>query len=174
MRGFLFVLTVSVFVPFAILTAQQNPLQPGSRVRITAPDCGLNQQTGMLDPSLGDTLVLAYGASNARCLRSNVTRLEVSRGRRSKWVTGLGLGLLGGALVGAAVGPTLNHPEDGLTAADWAAVGVLLGAPTGMVLGTLIGASIKRDRWEEVPLDRLRVSFAPKRDGFAFGMSVAF
>ena len=36
-------------------------------------------------------------------------------------------------------------------------------------------ASIKTDRWEEVPLDRLRVSFAPQRDArFALGFSVSF
>ena len=82
--------------------------------------------------------------------------------------------MLGGALAGAAVGPTLNDPEDGLTAANWATVGAVLGVPTGMLLGTLIGASIKRDRWEEVPLDRLRMSFVPQRDGFAFGLKIEF
>jgi hypothetical protein len=38
-----------------------------------------------------------------------------------------------------------------------------------------VGALIKTDRWEEVPLDRLRVSFAPKRDGrFTVGFRIAF
>jgi len=42
------------------------------------------------------------------------------------------------------------------------------------VVGAITGAFIKTDRWEEVPLDRLQVSFAPQRDGFAVGLSVAF
>jgi len=34
---------------------------------------------------------------------------------------------------------------------------------------------IKIDRWEEVPLDQLRVSFVPQLDGrFGFGLSVRF
>jgi len=42
-------------------------------------------------------------------------------------------------------------------------------------LGAVIGALIKTDRWEEVPLDALRVSFVPQRDGrFGLGMSVRF
>jgi hypothetical protein len=44
------------------------------------------------------------------------------------------------------------------------------------LLGVIIGGFIwKTDRWEEVPLDRLRVSFGPQRDGrFGFGASVRF
>jgi len=33
---------------------------------------------------------------------------------------------------------------------------------------------MKTDRWEEVPLDQLRVSFMPRRDGFVLGFTVAF
>jgi hypothetical protein len=39
----------------------------------------------------------------------------------------------------------------------------------------MVGGSIKTDRWREVPLDRLRVGFAPQRDGrFGLGASVRF
>ena len=48
-----------------------------------------------------------------------------------------------------------------------------IGSGVGLGVGTILGAP-SRDRWEEVPLDRLRVSFAPKRDGFEVGLSVAF
>ena len=45
----------------------------------------------------------------------------------------------------------------------------------GVVFGALIGASSQTDRWEEVPLDRVRVSLGPQRDGrFGFGASVRF
>ena len=50
----------------------------------------------------------------------------------------------------------------------------LVGAAGGIV-GVIIGYGIKTDRWEEVPLDQLRVSLAPQRDGgFALGFSVRF
>jgi hypothetical protein len=54
-------------------------------------------------------------------------------------------------------------------------VGAIVVAVPSAFVGGIIGAFIKTDRWEEVPLDRLRVSFAPQRDGrFALGLSVAF
>ncbi len=49
-----------------------------------------------------------------------------------------------------------------------------MGAVAFGVVGAVVGGMIKTDRWEEVLLDRLRVSFVPKGDGFALGFSVAF
>jgi len=41
--------------------------------------------------------------------------------------------------------------------------------------GGIVGYFIKTDRWEEIPLERLRVSLTPQRDGgFALGFSVRF
>ncbi len=60
---------------------------------------------------------------------------------------------------------------------DWGKAGstAALGGVIGAAIGGGIGGSIKTDRWEEVPLDRLGVTLAPQRDGrFAFGLSVAF
>ena len=55
----------------------------------------------------------------------------------------------------------------------------LIGMLTGVLVlggtGELIGNSIKTDRWQAVPLDNVRVSFVPQRDGrFTLGMSVRF
>ena len=50
--------------------------------------------------------------------------------------------------------------------------GAVIGGGTGLVGGIVMGALSKTDCWEEVPQDRLRVSFAPQRDGFALGLSV--
>jgi hypothetical protein len=51
----------------------------------------------------------------------------------------------------------------------------LLGAVLGGTLGAALGAVVRRERLEEVPLDRLHASFVPQRDGrLAFGTSVAF
>jgi len=51
------------------------------------------------------------------------------------------------------------------------AAGALLGTVTGLVVGTITSG----ERWEEVPLDQLQVSFVPQRDGrFALGLSVRF
>lgn len=71
----------------------------------------------------------------------------------------------------------------GLTAAEsWdvggeaaaAALAGLIGVP-GAFVGLAVGASTKKERWESVPLDRLRVSMVPRRDGgLAIRVSLAF
>ncbi len=49
----------------------------------------------------------------------------------------------------------------------------LIVSAIGAVAGGIVGYFIKTDRWEEIPLERLRVSLAPQRDGgFALGFSV--
>ena len=63
-----------------------------------------------------------------------------------------------------------------MVSAEGAVAGAAVGiGAVGAVVGALAGAFTKTDRWEEVPLDRLRVSFVPQRDGgFGVGLSVSF
>ena len=51
---------------------------------------------------------------------------------------------------------------------------LITGAIVGLA-GAITGYFIKTDLWEEVPLERLRVSLTPQRDGgFVLGFSVGF
>jgi len=51
----------------------------------------------------------------------------------------------------------------------------LIVSAIGAVAGGIVGYFIKTDRWEEIPLEGLRVSLAPQPDGgFALGFSVRF
>jgi hypothetical protein len=103
---------------------------------------------------------------------SSLTRLEVSRGRESKARTGGIVGLIGGAVAGAVIciaskcsltSQSVEPLEDeGLNSIALAAA---LGGVAGYGVGVLIGSTIKVDRWEEVPLDRLRVTLLPQRRG---------
>ena len=53
--------------------------------------------------------------------------------------------------------------------------GGVIGGLGGLVTGAFIGLAIETDRWQEVPLNHVRVSFAPQRDGrFGLGLSVRF
>jgi len=76
--------------------AAQEPLQPGTRVRVTAPDCGLRGQATRLEALRADTLVL----DTSECPLASVTRLDVSRGRKSNGRKGAGIGFLTGAVTG--------------------------------------------------------------------------
>jgi hypothetical protein len=182
MRGFTVLLVVSLFVIPSVLSAQQQPpIEPGARVRVTAPDCGLEQQAGTLEPSRGDSLVLG----TMKCPLSSVTRLDMSRGQRRNTVKGVELGLFVGSVTGGVVGALTYDTES----CNWQAIcastvgggtqrtliGVGIGAGIGVAAGAIVGALIKIERWEEVPLDPLRVSFAPQREGqIAFRLSVSF
>jgi len=102
-----------------------------------------------------------------------VIRLEVFDGTRSNWLPGMGIGFLAGAAIGATAGGFWRS-----CTIEWGslctATGAVTGATLGLIAGLTIGAAITTDRWEEVPLDRLRMSLTPRRDGFALGLSVRF
>ncbi|NIM48165.1 MAG: hypothetical protein GTN78_20805 [Gemmatimonadales bacterium] len=180
MRTRIYLPAVLLVVPFATAVAQQQPppLEPGQRVRVTVPTRDMNKHVETFRRLRGDTLVL----ESMRCPLSDVTRLEVHRGEKSK----AGKGALFGGLVGAGLGVVAsvvwaahdcefidNVGCEGEEVAVMAGGTAILGA-AGALLGAGVGALIQTDRWEEVPLDRLRVSLVPQRDGFGIGASISF
>ena len=183
MRYFTFVLTASVLVPLNGLIAQQPPVQIGQRARIhyncsarvllsgqTRTVC--RTETGRLVSIRSDTLQLEQDRPDSLLTLPLplVDRVDIWN-RRSHGGAGIGVGFLLGALSGAALGAASESNDDwqGLAAL----VGAGVGALSGMLVGGIAGSLIKTSQWEEVPLDELRVSFAPQRHGhFAFGVSL--
>ena len=101
-----------------------------------------------------------------------------------------GIGLLVGAASGALAGPYVLSsacitPEKDLDA-QWQCFDDLVDGEArlkatvlfgiaGTAIGAVVGAIVGRERWEKVAQDRVRVSFAPQRDGsFALRTSVRF
>jgi hypothetical protein len=102
---------------------------------------------------------------------ASIDRLEVARGQRSA--------AREGALIGGAIGATLG----GLAAAFFSALACDIpgggcessvepylvlaggGAAAGAGLGALAGLTVRKERWEPVRLDRVRVGIAPARGG---------
>jgi hypothetical protein len=207
-------LTTALLVagPVAAATAQQETLEPGARVRVTAVGYGLGAKVPALlidvEGDGADTLVLrpdpmgaeselrlpwevpdmiGSGTREVRVPVAFVEKLELFRGRGTSGArvakTAV-LGAAGGAMIGLVIRFLSSLPplcieflESGVCVseepqpASWGIVA--LGATGGAVVGGLYGLTPK-DRWEEVPLDQLRVSFVPGRDGFAVSISVAF
>ncbi len=169
-RSITFVL-ICIFGGAPTEISAQEPLASGSRVRVTAPDCALRGEAATFRVLRADTLVL----ETTECPLASVTRLDVSRGRKS-WVgLGIFIGVSAGALGAVVYCKTLDVSgckffDDDLTPAIAIGFGAL-----GGLAGGIAGYFIKTDRWEEVPLERLQVSLAPQRDGrFALGFSVRF
>ena len=111
--------------------------------------------------------VVSVAWSDVRSLRA---RTEVGRWKLGLAVGG-GLGLVGGLAVYAGECFSILGTPD-----DCGSVGLtVLTTVGGALVGALIGSAIRRSRWEVVPLERLRVSLAPQREGrFALGFSVSF
>ena len=165
---------ICIFVGTPTEMAAQEPLASGSRVRVTAPECELRGQAATFRALRADTLVLG----TAECPLASVTRLDVSGGQKSHALLGAGIGFAAGALVGLvhcsgdaggfSDAGTCDLADDDLTL--WVA---FVSGAIGGLAGGIVGKWIKTDRWEEVPLEQLRVSPQPD-GGFALGFSVRF
>jgi len=104
-----------------------------------------------------------------------VRRIEVVQDYKRRWLSGMGIGALTGATLGIVIGVAATDYEPSAWLPDMApAYGIAIGAPVGFIVGAIIGSFIRDEEWEQIPLDGLRVSFTPKRDGFTLGLSVSF
>jgi hypothetical protein len=178
MRTVILALALSVLVSNADLGAQATPpLEPGSRIRVRAPDAGANKLVGAYLGTVADTLrVQMEELSSVRSIPfSSVVALEASRGRKSNALKGMGLGFVGGAGAGLVVGLAVDRGDDDASRLQLIGLGAGFFGACGAVVGLLTGAMITSERWEEVPLERVRASFAPQHDGRRrIGLSVAF
>ncbi len=161
---------VLAVAPLTRVTAQEPPpVKVGDRVRVTAPD--INKYDGTLQAMRGDALTV----DTLRIAVASVMRLDVYRGRKSNVGKGVLLGGIPSGILLGIYGGALCADETWCEVAAGFALGFGVGFAGGALIGGVIGAIIKSDRWEEVPLDQLRVSFAPQRDGrFSLGFNVAF
>ena len=141
---------------------------PGDRVRIWTAD---RRAIGFLIALTEDTLVIAEQEDRHTVLHTyrtgTVRSFEVSRGRHGHPVTGIFVGALFGAAAGLAIGDAVCASD------DWCfgpLVGLIVGPPSGALLGGITGALIRTDRWVTVSGRRMTVSIAPTGRGVAIGV----
>ncbi len=172
------VVAFALAAPVNLFAQQQAPVAPGDRVRVTAPTLAPKRLVGTVVEMGADTCLLAlegHAAPVALPLAS-VTIVEVSRGMKSNVVKGA---LIGGAVSGGIVlglGLAAQGDDSGwfeVTAGDVAIATAVFGA-VGAVIGGIIGAASSGERWQEVPLDRLRVGVMPAENGLSVGVGVSF
>ncbi len=200
MRNITLLVVVLAVTPFISVTAQQRlPVKPGDRVQVTH-ECSTSVRRGQtrtrcrkdratLVTATADSLVLGVDEQGTQLAIpvASVTRLEMSRGWKRHTDEGIVYGLVLGLVAGGFVGALTYEPpppckglfcdlgDVDLGGVERVALGAVIGIFIGGVWGALVGTANKTERWEEVPLDQLRVSFAPQRDGrFGLGLSVRF
>ncbi len=196
MRHAKILVAILAFTPLASATAQ---VRPGERVRVTdLPICPVDLCVGTRPVRLRTGVFVAYDRDTLMLLGgprsdplavplTSIMKLEVHRGQQPRGHTALRAvgGLVSGAALGAAIVAGLGvfiqatfNPFDKDFSELELEKDVLQAAVVGGALGMIGGILMARtvvDRWEEVPLDRLRVSLGPQRDGrFGVGALVRF
>jgi len=192
MRPGSFVAAIFLLAPCVTLIAeaQARSPQPGTRLRLTFP-CELNGQPSAGEKRTGcrsegrfvrlqaDTITLAVAESTASYGVNAVSRVEVSRGHRSHWLSGAGAGFLVGAGVAFVLlitgGSTSlcdqSANQDAIGSGECLGLAALEGV-AGAGLGAIIGGLVRTERWQDVPFERLRVSLWPQA-GSKLGLAVA-
>ncbi len=107
--------------------------------------------------------------------RSEIFRVWVDDGRSRSTLTGLGLGFLAGAALGAAVGAIAYQRPDCqdnpfCERSSWALAGGAVGGACGLLVGGIAGSMTWHERWRPVELPAA-VSVAPAGRG-RFGLAV--
>jgi len=174
-------LVVPLVLAAAPLAGQQAPaLEPGARIRVTVDGAGPHVQVGVYQGVRDTILVLQAGSAPISIPLGRLRQVEVSRGRKGHWRAGAGVGFLVG--VGAAVafeaGSGSTAPCDQEQNQDAMSSGECLGiAAAGVALstglGALVGGLVRTERWQEVPVEGLRLTMVP-RPGRRLGLGIAF
>jgi hypothetical protein len=167
--GYVRLVMAVLLFPLARLKAQDAPaLEPGVRVRVsTAPRTSrANWTVGTVIAVTGDRLAIRtqqHSGSTIDIARSSVTQLEVSRGQHSRALTGLGLGFL----IGAGVGAVIGVGGEDLAPTDGKLIGAGLGAVGGALVGLVVGSSSTSERWQKIS-----VTLSGMRGAQGFGSSI--
>jgi hypothetical protein len=137
---------------------EASPVLLDSRVRVTMRSAPGLAAVGTLDAWDRRSLELAGSDSVPRTIPlSDVVRLEVSRGKKGHALTGLAIGATAGVAAGVVTMAFAfsNGDEGDMFYEDrWAIAAVITAVTTvaGAGLGALVGALIKTEKWEDVPL----------------------
>jgi hypothetical protein len=101
--------------------------------------------------------------------RSRISKLEVTRGRRSRW----GIGVVIGA--GAGLGVVASNPPSSADRFQVNGGAVAVSGAIGAASGALVGAVLRTDRWTTVPGGTMTLSIRPASGrGVALAMRVSF
>jgi hypothetical protein len=133
----------------------------GSRVRITAPGRDLDKAVGTVRETTRDAIVVHFRRMPGdTLLRSDITAIDVSVGRKRRTLRGAGVG----ALVGVGVGALIGFADGGdilLSAQEKAAVGAIVLGVVGSALGLIIGSAVRTDVWAPLIPDGLEPVVLP-------------
>lgn len=140
--------------PLRDLAAQDTTLAPGARLRVTSGHRVPYIETGRYYALTDTNLVLSRDTILLPLPLADISRVEVSRGRKPGMVGGV-VGLLLGAAAGGVIACTANRDDYGVFCGGQDDTKLVIGAAIGGAAGAALGALIfRRERWAEVDLRR--------------------
>ena len=154
-----------VLLPLFVLISTSTPVfadspVPGKRFRISYLDYHRSRQiTGdIVRVETSVVTIRSEGDSATTSIeRRDINRVERHVGTRSHWAMGMGIGCAAGLVVGVIAAAAEENSSSIVGDDATLFAGMVLGAG----LGTLVGAAIRTDQWESVPLSDLRVGLVP-------------
>lgn len=174
-----FVLVACAVVVAPAVEAQNQAVAPGARVRVTAPAKGLERHVTTVENVRGDSIVVGFGGGWQTIALRDMTSLDVSMGRESRFFADAGIGLAVGVLAGGLVG-AVGYQEctDCILApanrAQSAALGAILAGTVGLVAGAIVGVFHRPDRWRRYELPIKSTIARLPSGGIGLGISRAF
>jgi hypothetical protein len=126
---------------------------PGDRIRVAPLKAPNRKDSAIYHSHSSDAIIMTLEKSGKRVKvpLAAIASLEVCwETRRNGWA-GAGIGFVVGTLAGGAIG-SASGASDPWFGELHTLAGLAIGAPAGLVLGTVIGLQIKTEKWEEVPL----------------------
>ena len=164
---------ILVALPGPRVAGQEVPhVALGDRVRLSAPAIAPDPIVGTVISRGADTLTLAVvdRETPLGVPLGGVQSLDVSRGKHSHALAGLGIGVGFGLILGAIEGA---NSQDNYLCSD-SGTCAAFGAVSWGLTGLLIGALVRSEQWERVPLGRMSVRSANAGRGVALGVAVSF
>lgn len=140
--------------PPTVLVAQDTFVAPGARLRVTSEHRVPRIETGRYHALTDTTLVLSRDTSVLALPLADISRVEVSRGRKPGIAGGV-VGLLLGAAAGGVIACTANRDDYGVFCGGQDDTKLVIGAAIGGAAGAALAALLfRRERWTTVDVPR--------------------
>ncbi len=174
MRNGLIIPVALLVLPTNLLAQATDTLRIGARLRLSVAAPAAGTMIGTFAGWQADSLLLDLGSGTLRVLPVEyINRFEVSRGKKSNAGKGAAVGLLVGAVATALLSSAFCWGHENPCQVDELFLAFARIAPLPTVLGALIGAAARSERWESIPLSQLTPETIRPR-GLSIGLAWRF
>lgn len=151
-----FTILACIFI-YQTANAQLSGVALGDKVKINAPSFDDRSIIGWVEEKSDLGILISSGNKRTMVPYNTIQEIMIRNGQKSRWGLGAVLGIIPGAIGGALFTEKRCNPEVDPCFLDFTdfenALRVTTGMLIGMTLGSMIGASIKTDRWQKVPFE---------------------